>query len=295
MRHRHRIPSIFNLSMVDVLCCALGCVILLWLLNLRNATEKSIEAGQTSQELTESKEKLALRVSELEGVLKERSDLKQRLQETLATLADVQGVSKTREVDIANLSKKLEDLLERLRTTETTVQNTATRLAAVQKEYDAVTKERDDIGKDRTAVARERDNLIKDRDAALKERDALRLQVLDLNKKSDLQMTQLKDANTQIAQHKENARILADKFAQAQTRVVALEKDLKDKEALLLEQTRKAESLPLASTTPRTSGSRRRRLWTPCPIWKRTSWTCGHGSPRRRRTPGSGNWTSTAG
>src|ERR1700740_278484 len=37
MQIRHRIPSIFNLSMVDVLCCALGCVILLWLFYLREA------------------------------------------------------------------------------------------------------------------------------------------------------------------------------------------------------------------------------------------------------------------
>ncbi len=36
MRVRHKIPSIFNLSMVDVLCCALGCVILLWLINRSN-------------------------------------------------------------------------------------------------------------------------------------------------------------------------------------------------------------------------------------------------------------------
>ena len=40
MRVRHRIPSIFNLSMVDVLCCALGCVILLWLLNLRQGERR---------------------------------------------------------------------------------------------------------------------------------------------------------------------------------------------------------------------------------------------------------------
>ena len=32
MHTRLRISSIFNLAMVDVLCCALGCVILLWLL-----------------------------------------------------------------------------------------------------------------------------------------------------------------------------------------------------------------------------------------------------------------------
>ncbi|HKI32491.1 MAG TPA: VWA domain-containing protein [Gemmataceae bacterium] len=51
MRTRHRIPSIFNLSMVDVLCCALGCVILLWLLNLREARQKSAQAGESDERL----------------------------------------------------------------------------------------------------------------------------------------------------------------------------------------------------------------------------------------------------
>src|SRR5438876_10224539 len=48
MRTRHRIPSVFNLSMVDVLCCALGCVILLWLLNLREARQRADAAGETN-------------------------------------------------------------------------------------------------------------------------------------------------------------------------------------------------------------------------------------------------------
>jgi hypothetical protein len=50
MRVRHRIPSIFNLSMVDVLCCALGCVILLWLLNLRAAKEYEDNAAEESRQ-----------------------------------------------------------------------------------------------------------------------------------------------------------------------------------------------------------------------------------------------------
>jgi predicted nucleic acid-binding Zn-ribbon protein len=51
MRIRHRIPSIFNLSMVDVLCCALGCVILLWLLNLKDARQRAVEMSETDQAL----------------------------------------------------------------------------------------------------------------------------------------------------------------------------------------------------------------------------------------------------
>ena len=49
MRARHRIPSVFNLSMVDVLCCALGCVILLWLVNLREAKQKAAQAGKSDE------------------------------------------------------------------------------------------------------------------------------------------------------------------------------------------------------------------------------------------------------
>ena len=45
MRIRHRVPTIFNLSMVDVLCCALGCVILLWLLNQRDANDQASGPG----------------------------------------------------------------------------------------------------------------------------------------------------------------------------------------------------------------------------------------------------------
>src|SRR5260370_9647150 len=51
MQVRHRIPTIFNISMVDVLCCALGCVILLWLLNLREAKEETVTAGKTREQL----------------------------------------------------------------------------------------------------------------------------------------------------------------------------------------------------------------------------------------------------
>jgi len=44
MRVRHRIPTVFSLYMVDVFCCALGCVILLWMLNLRAAEDQTQES-----------------------------------------------------------------------------------------------------------------------------------------------------------------------------------------------------------------------------------------------------------
>src|SRR5205807_972245 len=66
MQTRHKIPTIFNLSMVDVLCCALGCCILLWLLNLREAKERSELAGKTKSELTDTESKLRTADQELQ-------------------------------------------------------------------------------------------------------------------------------------------------------------------------------------------------------------------------------------
>src|SRR5947209_7560728 len=55
MQTRHRIPTIFNLSMVDVLCCALGCIILLWLVYFKEARERAATAGKTNKELVATK------------------------------------------------------------------------------------------------------------------------------------------------------------------------------------------------------------------------------------------------
>ena len=57
MQVRHRVPSIFSLAMVDVLCCALGCVILLWLLTLRQAKaheDTAEEQNRNTAELLQS-------------------------------------------------------------------------------------------------------------------------------------------------------------------------------------------------------------------------------------------------
>src|SRR5207249_194087 len=38
---RHKVPTIFNIYMLDVICCALGCVILLWQVAHQEAEEQT--------------------------------------------------------------------------------------------------------------------------------------------------------------------------------------------------------------------------------------------------------------
>src|SRR5436190_1267237 len=78
MRTRHRVPTIFNLSMVDVLCCALGCVILLWLLNQRAAREQTVAAEQTGLQLNQSQLSLDSAERELKGVRQSLSTSQER-------------------------------------------------------------------------------------------------------------------------------------------------------------------------------------------------------------------------
>lgn len=44
MQIRHRVPTIFSIYMLDVICCALGCVILLWQVNQYEADQQTTAA-----------------------------------------------------------------------------------------------------------------------------------------------------------------------------------------------------------------------------------------------------------
>src|SRR3954471_6953591 len=55
---RHRPPTLVSMWMLDVFCCALGCVTLLWLLKTREAGQISDEASLATALVAETKGKL---------------------------------------------------------------------------------------------------------------------------------------------------------------------------------------------------------------------------------------------
>ncbi|VTS05489.1 vWA domain-containing protein [Tuwongella immobilis] len=58
MKSRVRPPSLVSMWMLDVFCCALGCVTLLWLLNTRQAKMVAVDLASQKAQLAESREKL---------------------------------------------------------------------------------------------------------------------------------------------------------------------------------------------------------------------------------------------
>src|SRR5579863_10105101 len=66
MRIRHRVPTVFSLYMVDVFCCALGCVILMWLTNLQASEDQSKKAQEKLAEAQLREEETIARLKEAE-------------------------------------------------------------------------------------------------------------------------------------------------------------------------------------------------------------------------------------
>ena len=83
---RHRPPTLVSMWMLDVFCCALGCVTLLWLLKTREAGQISDEAAQAAALVTETRGKLdesqriaALRLANAEKLAADLDELQKQL------------------------------------------------------------------------------------------------------------------------------------------------------------------------------------------------------------------------
>jgi predicted nucleic acid-binding Zn-ribbon protein len=121
MATRHRIPTIFNLSMVDVLCCALGCVILLWLFNLRDAKQRAEVAGEvnellarTRSELSSSEQRVASLGTQLDTAAAERDRQLRRAASVEKVLADLKKQFETLEEQLAQKVKEQDETAKEL-------------------------------------------------------------------------------------------------------------------------------------------------------------------------------------
>jgi hypothetical protein len=130
MRTRHRIPMIFSLSMMDVFCCTLGCVILLWLVNQREAMLRTRAASQVTEKLTESEAKRG----RLTGLL---DDLDREL---AAANADL----KARNADLAAARAKADELAKQVAAARAEAADAEDRLAKKSDAADKLARLRDD-------------------------------------------------------------------------------------------------------------------------------------------------------
>jgi len=127
MQTRHRIPTIFSIYMVDVLCCALGCVVLLWQVNFQEAEEQTALAKEQTLSASSALENLAKANLDLEDKTKQilrltldlESNLnlalttKKKYDDALKAKAQLEALLSEKLLDLDNLSKKHTDLAKK--------------------------------------------------------------------------------------------------------------------------------------------------------------------------------------
>jgi hypothetical protein len=236
MATRHRIPTIFNLSMVDVLCCALGCVILLWLLNLRAARQRAEEAGETSSQLTRTRAELSDTEYRLQSTERERASLSQELTTARARLSDLSKeilALRAEQADTADrlakksreqidLTKELTISRQRIDSLDMLVREKETLARAAARTVEDLQDKLRDADARLTQVRSQADQVPGLRDKLAASEAAAASMRKDLSKRAnDLEgemaglSRQLTDANRMLASLREDKRVLTDQVARA--------------------------------------------------------------------------------
>jgi peptidoglycan hydrolase CwlO-like protein len=172
MKTRHKPPTLVSMWMLDVFCCALGCVTLLWLLNTREAGEQAKRAGsaleilaRTTAELSRTRDNLIstradldrtqrrfnAEIEDLEGKLAlmttERDDTAKHLAAANADLTDTRNKAaassaraKDLDDELARKAKAAADLSAKLATSSRSAEELAQLLRDREKELDALAR-----------------------------------------------------------------------------------------------------------------------------------------------------------
>jgi len=107
MKVRHKQPTLVSMWMLDVFCCALGCVTLLFLLNSRMASDEAAANKVALVDLQTKERLLAAKITELDQTrLKLNSEAAAR-ERLAAKLSEAEGLNLKLTEDVAKLDTQL--------------------------------------------------------------------------------------------------------------------------------------------------------------------------------------------
>ena len=239
MRTRHRIPTIFNLSMVDVLCCALGCVILLWLVNFREAKRKAAAAGETSTLLADARGKLDAALLESDETRLKLRAVEQQLRAAVsdrdAVGARALALAKERD-QLAKDRERLTEDLAAAKARGAALDKDATALkgmlAAAEDRLQKKTADYLGLLKERDAAAKAleaQQKMTRDKDAQFQAAARAADDLAALLRDSDKKTRGLAD---ELPKLRDEVKAYRDKLAAAETRAVVAQKDLAAQQSL---------------------------------------------------------------
>jgi von Willebrand factor type A domain len=223
MKTRHKIPAVFSIYMVDVLCCALGCVILLWQLYHHESEEQTAANEEIRAENDDISKKNAAMRAENEDLLRKLANANFDKDELAKKYAGLKAAKDAilKKLAGANLALKDQKLL---------VDSLQGDLDANLKKQKQLAQQLAELGKDRDQAAKlvlvknkEYEDMKKTLAAAEAMLAVLRLDLKTQEQKSTLKASELAE---KIRAHAD----LLDKLAEAEKKIRALTKDLLLKE-----------------------------------------------------------------
>ncbi len=223
MRVRHKTPTLVSMWMLDVFCCALGCVTLLWLLNTRQASDQAVAAKSVSERLEMTRLDLTDTLTRVKALNSDVETLAGRLRIALDDQAQLTGQLGFAHAEAHALSGQLDDANRALGTMRSDVEKTKTALAAAEAQADMRAT---DLAAARDLAA------AKAKDLATAESRASAVERELVLKKQQLDDLMLK-ANTATAAVDGLAKLVEDRSAERlelDARVLALRRELSDLE-----------------------------------------------------------------
>jgi predicted nucleic acid-binding Zn-ribbon protein len=231
MKPRHRTPSIFTLSMVDVLCCALGCVILLWLMNLREAKNKAALAGRSDEEIVNLRlegDDLRRELDEAKGEL---GVLRSEYATTAGRLRDAEKAASEAGRRVTALEGDVRDAAQARMRTEGQRDEAALRAGQLEKELLALRK--DKSAADEALVLRRKDVVELERklDSAGERIAALMGQLRERGTELTAANRRADDLSARVKEARDEAKGYREKLADDELALKALEKEAKKRVA----------------------------------------------------------------
>lgn len=215
MKNRHRLPTVFSIYMVDVLCCALGCVVLLWLINFREARDRALAAAETSKRLNRTQTALKDSASQLDAKSLALSELSERLQ----ALADEKNKT---QLALKEVEAQLKETLNKLDKTQTAFDDSQKREEELRGQLAALQLDRSKLTQLANATKKDYDATLAKLQATLGQLTTLKLDFMDLESKSTADLEKTIKENTELAQQIASLSLFLNKT----------KKDLTDKTAL---------------------------------------------------------------
>ncbi len=247
MRTRHRIPMIFSLSMMDVFCCTLGCVILLWLINQREAMMRTRAASEATDQLKLTRASLA-------GAEQDREELRRQLAGLRDELDQSRRTAETTRANLDAARTRSDELTKQLTAARARAEDTEDRLAKKTVAEQMLTRQQAEAQKRLGDLER----LLRERELQSENASQRVADLTERLEQADARIAQLKKQTEVLPDLRDAATAARDRAGAAEGRVAALEKDLGDARRAL--ESARAEGRDLAGQMSRMRAAAEQRF-----------------------------------